>query len=306
MSKDYSFLAWIRFVYNTDDKQVFSLCNAEGFLYLYFLRSAGIFFLILSVSSIVVMIPLFIVKFENVERQLLQKLTIENAYDSSAKLYVVLLFSFIYTFMAYFFVYNFKRKLISIQGKVQSEDSYDAEISRHTLHIRGINANLSYIDAKKLMQSYFDISYAGRVAEIHVIPHYDVLMDLIERKSTFESKLNKYKKQNENFGGKRETETVLNIFRCKKDVVDGEIYYSNWVRIIDNLLDFYRKLNSKSNTGNAFVSFKTPSIVQEIIDDKNLIYNKADSFHGELLGIKVIIAVTLRTGVFQSHHLLQI
>jgi hypothetical protein len=244
------------------------------------------------------MIPLFLVKYKGEEKQLLQKLTIENAYESSAKLYVVLTFSFIYTFMAYFFVYNFKRKLISVQGKVECEDSYDAEISRHTLHIRGINTNLSYIDAKKLMQSYFDISYAGRVAEIQVIPHYDVLMSLIERKSALESKLNKFKKLNEKYYGKREIESVMNIFKCKKELVDGEIYYNNWVRIIDILLDFYRKLNSKTNTGNAFVSFKTPSIVQEIMNNKNLIYNKADSFHGELLNIKVNLYLQ-RTGVFQ-------
>jgi hypothetical protein len=240
------------------------------------------------------MIPVFLVKYEGSEKSVLQRLTIENAYESSTKLYIVLIFSFIYTFMAYFYVYNFKKKLDAVQSRIQSEDSYDAEISRHTIHIRGINTNLSYIDAKKLMQSYFDISYAGRVVEIQVIPHYDVLMSLIERKSAAESKLNKYKKLSENsFGRKRENEALFKLLGCRREVVDGEIYYSNWVRIIDNLLDFYRKLNSKTNTGNAFVSFKNQSIVQEILNNKNLIYNKADSFHGELLNIKVYNAFKL-------------
>lgn len=287
LSKDYSFFGWIKFVYNTNDRQVFSLCNAEGLMYLYFLRTTGYFFLIISFFSIVVFIPLFSVKFiETPEINLttLQQLTIKNAYDSTTKLCIVLFFSLFYTFMAYFHVYNLKKKLEIVHQQVQTEDSMDSDIALHTLHVRGINRNLSYLDAKKIIQSFFEIEFTGNIVEIQVIPNYDVLINLIDQKFAAEAKFNKYRRINKNKGGR------ANRF-CQN--IDGETYYSNWVRIINNMLQFYRKLNSNKNTGNAFISFTNPCIVENILKNKSIIYGKKDNFHGQLLDIKVILDIYL-------------
>ena len=286
LSKDYSFLGWIKFVYNTDDNQIFNLCNAEGFLYLYFLKSAGIFFFGLSFSSILIMIPIYLVKYESNPISLLQKLTIENAYDSTEKLYIVLFMSFIYTLLAYFFIYDFRKKLVYIQERVKMEDSLDLDIARHTIHIRGLNENLSYTEAKKILHTYFNISFTDMISEIQVIPHYDILMNLIDKKFESESLLDKYEKLNLKNPFKRNK--VQKGVLCYKKEIDGEIYFANWVRIINNMLAFYRKLNVKSNTGNAFISFKYPSLAQKILENKKLIYNKSDTFYGQLLKVKVI------------------
>ena len=291
LSKDYSFFGWMKFVYKTNDKQVFSLCNAEGFMYLYFLRSTGFFFLIISFFSVLVFIPLFSIKFfETREFDItsLQKLTIKNAYDSKGKLGLVLFFSFLYTFMAYYHIYNYKKKLELVQRKVETEDSMDSDISMHSLHIRGLNKNLSYTEAKRIVKNFFDINFNGLIVEIQVIPNYDNLMSLIDRKFEIESKIDKYKKLNSHNNKTRATKSLAIV--CG-DKVDAEIYYQHWKKIIDNMLKFYRKLNSKLNTGNVFISFKNPNIIKEIIKNKKLIYGHSDTFEGQLLQIKVRIYI---------------
>lgn len=283
LSKDYSLFGWIKFVYKTSDKQVFSLCNAEGFMYLYFLRTTGYLLLVISIISIVVFIPLFSVKQDtNDDVSIIHKLTVKNAYDNFTKLVIVLIFSFLYTFLAYYHVYNYKKKLNIVQQKIQTEDSLDSDIALHTIHIRNINKKLSYFDAKKILDSFFEVSFLDQIIEIHVIPDNNRLMNLIDQKSHVEAKYNKFKALNET--------NITKRYKIKVDMtekVDAEIYYKNKSKIIDNLIIFYRKLNSKKNTGNAFVSFKSQKTVEKILKDKeNLIYSKKDTFHGQLLNIK--------------------
>jgi hypothetical protein len=277
----------MKFVYNTNDKQVFSLCNAEGFMYLYFLRTTGFLFLIISFFSVIVFVPLFSIKFletKEFDISMLQKLTIKNAYDNQGKLWLVLFFSFLYTIMAYYHIYNYKKKLELIERKVETEESMDSDISMHTLHIRGLNKNLSYLEAKRIIHNFFDIHFNGLICEIQVIPNYDNLMSLIDRKFEIESKIDKFKKLNDISKYKRANEKLYWVCGEK---VDGEIYYRHWKKIIDDMLKFYRNLNTNTNTGNAFISFKNPFIIEEILTNKNLIYNHSDTFNGQLLHIRV-------------------
>jgi hypothetical protein len=308
MSKDYSFFGWIKFVYNTNDKQVFSLCNAEGFMYLYFLRTTGFFFLVISAFSILLFLPLFSLRYNegNIEIPMMKKLTIENAYENTGKLWLVLFFSLLYTCFAYFHVYNYKKKLTIIQNTVQTEDSMDSDISLHTIHIRGINKSLTYLDAKKIIKSFFDISFTD-IVEIQVIPNYDQLMYLIDKKYEVEAYHDKYKNQNKKSNSRAIVDIYTHPFLLKKEKVDGEIYYNHWTKIVNNMLNFYRKLNLKKNTGNAFISFNNPYIVDKILKNKHLIFAKQNTFHGQLLNIKVdFINDYFRTGKLLSHLLLQI
>jgi len=298
----------MKFVYNTNDKQVLSLCNAEGFMYLYFLRSTGYFFFIMSFFSIIVFVPLFSIKFfetKEFDITMLQKLTIKNAYDNKGKLWLVLCFSFLYTLMAYYHVYNYKKKLELIRKKVETEDSMDSDISHHTLHIRGLNKNLSYLEAKRIIHNFFDIHFNDLILEIQVIPNYDNLMSLIDRKFEIETKYDKFKNLNDQKKKQRALESLEWVCGSK---VDGEIYYKNWIKIINEMLKFYRKLNMKKNTGNAFISFKNPYIIEEILNNKNMIYKHSTTFNGQLLEIKVknVIIKTYRIGIFHKplHHLM--
>lgn len=289
MSKDYSFLGWMKFVYYLNDRQVFSLCNAEGFMYLYFLRSTAKLLAIMSLTSILVMIPLFSVKYSSEKDEenhsILQKLTVKNAYKSVWKLYIVLIFSLLYTIFAYYHVYNLKKKLDIIKKASRTEDSLDNDISSHTLHIRGINKNLSYSEARKILSSFFE-AYYPNVLEIQVIAKYDKLLELIDFKYKVEKKYNKFRINNlKNLKKeKREMEKIGFLFG---DKVDGEIYYKHWTKITKKMLMFYKNLNIKKNTGNAFISFNDASIVEKILKNQNVIINRKDSLNGKILDVKV-------------------
>ena len=66
------------------------------------------------------------------------------------------------------------------------------------------------------------------------------------------------------------------------------LFKLEFIFIIENMLKFYRQLNAKKNTGNAFISFTNPNIVENILGNKTIITNQANTFHGKLLNIEVI------------------
>ena len=143
--------------------------------------------------------------------------------------------------------------------------------------------HVSYLDAKKILNSFFYIQFNGLVSEIQVIPSYNNLMSLIDRKFEAEAYFNKYKIMNLKVGADKRAMIKINEGWCSSvsgTKVDGEIYYRNWLKIIENMLNFYRRLNTKKNTGNAFISFTNPFIADKIIKYKKLITNQANTFPG--------------------------
>ena len=194
-------------------------------------------------------------------------------------------FSIIYTITAYYHLYTFATKIISIKNfNIKIDKSLDHIISKHSIHIRGINQNLTYLDAKNMVENFFNSNFSEYIIYIQVIPNYDILMDLIDKKFLYKSLYDKYNKLNVNNYPKREK--IFSGYFWNKKEIDAEIYYNHLCVITENMLNFYRKLNIKKNTGNAFLVFKSPSIVDKILNNKNLIYNRMNTFEGTLLAIE--------------------
>ena len=59
-TKDYSFFGWFKFIYNISDKDVMTVMNAEGYIYIYYQRITAFLFLFLSFFSIFILIPLYL------------------------------------------------------------------------------------------------------------------------------------------------------------------------------------------------------------------------------------------------------
>ena len=118
-SKDYSFFGWYKFVYEITDKQIFCLCNGDGLVYLYFLRTTGLFFLVLSVFSIFFMLPLFSIKEGSSSLKPLSQLTVLNITEDATKVSIVLIFSLIYVLFAYYHVYNLRKHMKKVNKRVQ-------------------------------------------------------------------------------------------------------------------------------------------------------------------------------------------
>ena len=187
---------------------------------------------------------------------------------------------------AYYFVYTFTKKIASMRKTPKHIDKMcDADIPMHTIHIRGINQNLSYLDVKQIINTFFEAHFSQLVAAIQVIPNYDILLSLISRKSTYQSRHDSYNHSNVLSHQVRAREKISEGL-CKYRTVDAEIYYKHWCDIIDSMISFYRDLNMKRNTGNAFICFKSPKTVDEILRNNNVIFSKMNTFEGTLLDIK--------------------
>ena len=239
--------------------------------------------------------PLYLIRFDNNEEHIssLLKPTVINAYDNPFKLWLVLIISLLYTICAYYYIYLFTRKVKSISSidkQLQTKNltsKFDRDIARHTIHIRGINQSLSLNDVKKIIYTFFDQHLTQSVASIQIIPNYDVLTSLLERKFVYQSKLEEYIHHNNANPLFRKKIKVYNSFcTCFPKLIDAEVHYRHWCKIIDNMINFYRNLNIKKNTGNAFICFKSPRIVDNILSNPKIIFDKMNGFEGTLLNIK--------------------
>jgi len=127
--------------------------------------------------------------------------------------------------------------------------------------------------------------------EVHVIASYDRNVELLNQKLYVETKYNQYLEQNKlsrlrNDSDKRPRIRTGEIYCLDNHFADAEIYFENMVKITNNLIGYYRKLNMDKNTGNAFISFKHPELVDKILKNQEEIFLFKDTFYGNILGIK--------------------
>lgn len=226
-----------------------------------------------------------------IEIDFLQTLTVKNVYKSDSTIYSVLIFSYIITFMAYFHVYNYKKKLDLLTKSDIEVNNVDTNVSKHTIHIRNLNRNLSYKEAQKLLTEFITMSLHNKnsidIVSVQVIPNYDKIINLIDKKFSLESKLANIKKAN------NKTEHYFQRVKEKLKCKGGNVYYADKellmkekIKIINNLLNFYRKLIARKNTGNAFVCFKNIESAKNILKNKEeIIYSLQNTLHGSILNV---------------------
>ena len=317
-TKDYSFFGWFKFIYNISDKDVMTVMNAEGYIYIYYQRITAFLFLFLSFFSLVILVPLYLIgkteenseildQFMNLtfsntstitpiihnnslkkELPSLLKPTIANAYTNPFKLWIILFFSVFYTCAAYYHLYAFVKKIIEIKKNYKTIDhSLENIIRKHAIHIRGINQSLSYLEAKKFIENFFQTNFSTHLVGIELIANYDILDSLIEKKFLYQSFHEKYSQYNlSHYPERKELSSGHWLNCCKKHKkIDAQIYFQHLTNINEKMLKFYRQLNSRRNTGNAFILFKSPLIVDDILNHKEIIIGKMNSFEGTLLNV---------------------
>ena len=312
-TKDYSFFGWFKFIYHISDKEVMMVMNAEGYIYVYYQRITGHLFLFLSFISLFILIPFYLIGGNQTDEVIdnfmnntypnttstsplkakkipsLLKPTIANAYSNPFKLWVILIFSLFYTCAAYYHLYSYVKKIIEIKKNYKIIDhSLENVIRKHAIHIRGINQNLSYLEAKKIIESFFQNNFSSYLLGIELIANYDILDSLINKKFVYQSCHEKYTQYNLSHYPERKELSPEGWFNCcekNNKKRDAEIYFQHLVNINDKMLKFYRELNAKRNTGNAFILFKSPLIVDEILNHKEIIIGRMNSFEGTLLNV---------------------
>ena len=317
-TKDYSFFGWFKLIYNISDKDVMTVMNAEGYIYIYYQRITAFLFLFLSFFSLVILVPLYLIgkteenseildQFMNLtfsntstitpiihnnslkkELPSLLKPTIANAYTNPFKLWIILFFSVFYTCAAYYHLYAFVKKIIEIKKNYKTIDhSLENIIRKHAIHIRGINQSLSYLEAKKFIENFFQTNFSTHLVGIELIANYDILDSLIEKKFLYQSFHEKYSQYNlSHYPERKELSSGHWLNCCKKHKkIDAQIYFQHLTNINEKMLKFYRQLNSRRNTGNAFILFKSPLIVDDILNHKEIIIGKMNSFEGTLLNV---------------------
>jgi len=137
------------------------------------------------------------------------------------------------------------------------------------------------------MLTFFFTSKYSDVMEVQVIASYEKNVELLNQKLYVETKYNQYKDQNKCSTSDKKAKMRLGEMLCLSNTfVDAETYFENMIKVTNNLISFYRKLNMDKNTGNAFISFKNPEIVDKILKNQEEIFVLKDTFYGSILDIK--------------------
>ena len=129
-------------------------------MYLAYIRYSAYLFCVLSFFSIVVLLPMFVEANKDPESDLssLQKMTIINATDKYAEMWVAFVFTVCYSIGAHVMMYFYERKRRKLKMKTLSEDQEisESDISQHTILIRGINRKLPLEVAQKEVKLFFE------------------------------------------------------------------------------------------------------------------------------------------------------
>lgn len=317
------------FIREISDKDLMLVLSNTGYLYLFFLQLMFKTFLVLSVISLIIVLPINVyndpnisLRSLNLEQELLkdyrdknlynnsmnmtfskflenqnltlnnnathtnktkldflQSLTVKNAFNNDGKIYLILMISYIYTFIAYYSIYSFKKKVSKIKFYSYLREKMAIEVQSRTIHIREINKNLSFNEAKRMLDDYFSIHFKDKVLAIQVVPNYDKIISLLDTRYYFESTLNKIKYRNS-----------IQFERTKHEIngyeVDYEFYLNQELNIIEKMILFYGNQLARKTTGNAFVCFKEKSFAKQVMKNiKKQIKNHEETFHGSILNM---------------------
>ncbi|MDR3547249.1 MAG: hypothetical protein P4M11_03045 [Candidatus Pacebacteria bacterium] len=104
---------WIRVLSTIPDQEVIVHCRKDGFLYLLFIKYLYTYFFLLAVGGCGVLLPVFLIN-SDIDTSLLAAYTIRNILNHKWKLWVVLIFTAIYSLMAFMMLYLFHHRLRSV------------------------------------------------------------------------------------------------------------------------------------------------------------------------------------------------
>ena len=135
-----SFFELVKIIYTISEDEVINCCHKDGFLYLLFIKYLCIYFAIITFSGCGVLLPIFLYGIDSLEN-LIMNYTIQNALNNEWKLWIVLIFTVLYSIMGFVMLYLFHARLKFITI-VENKTLIDSLCANRGLVIKNFPKNI--------------------------------------------------------------------------------------------------------------------------------------------------------------------
>lgn len=285
---DQCLFKWIYQLYKINDRQIFQLTPADGYLYLYFLKGASLLFFILTVLNWGILIPIYAGEGRIGAKNNLQLLTIGNIVDDvkHSKMWAVFSVTIIVSLLTYIFIYKQKQRIDKVNYLTYDTSLSDLDVSKYTLLIRNVPKSLRSTDGDNILFHFFREFYRDQVICAHIIPNLSDLEQAMEQRNYNLKKLGYYVEFN-NKNGKRATISAGPKVLCwRHEKTDAVNYYKKKIQEIDRLIPRLKNIGFKENTGVAYVTFWSKEILQKAIKDFKFLKSNPMGFINKQLRVQ--------------------
>jgi len=255
ISQERTIFDWIKTFFGISDQDVLICCHKDGFLYLLFIKYLYTYFFMISLGNSCVLIPIFLVN-SKISTNLLTAYTINNVIKTIWKLWIVLVFTLLYTVMGFIMLYLFHKRLRSVAVS-ENKSMVDILCSKRSIMIKGLPK--SFVERKKELeiQGFFEeLVGENEVVCVKLIPNYKKTYRLLLKKDELLKKLSKVKKRNKKHIIREE---IRKGCCCCKIYIDAEDEYRERLRRVREKEKKVRMTRTKEEgSGVGFVVFKSP------------------------------------------------
>eukprot|EP00347_Sterkiella_histriomuscorum_P016017 403354814 len=265
-------------LYSVDEYKLFKLQNADGYFYLLFLKYSAGLFSIMSFFSLLILLPSYTVlhdsKFNYLVSDIknLDKYTLSDSLQNPQVVMVVVIFTILFTVLAYFMIIKFSQRMSDFQfvPQIQFVDNFAA---MHSVMIRGINKKIGVQHANEMIRKVFDERFPNKVVQVQTIRNTDNVQNLFSRRQIYQKKYKYYRGQN-SLQGFKDMIIRGSRLKCNRQIVDAEAYYEKKLELIEAQWQTIQELATSENIGVAFVSFKEKDCVVSTIDEIDIVQTK--------------------------------
>lgn len=169
--------------------------SSDGYIYLLYLKWWCVFFFCLSIIGVGVLWPFYYFgSIENEKATLLQSLTVFEVANSEWRVWVMLLVSFSYSLIGYWFVYALVIKMKDFKGYEDEiwEDDHDFKLAKRTVIIRNIPNYFSVLHSNIKLASILSERSGNNFEGVATLGRYRNLFRLLNERIEIASRLNKH------------------------------------------------------------------------------------------------------------------
>jgi Late exocytosis, associated with Golgi transport len=169
--------------------------SSDGYIYLLYLKWWCVFFLCLSIVGVGVLCPFYYFgSIENEKATLLQSLTVFEVSKSEWRVWVMLLISFGYSLIGYWFVYALVIKMKDFKDYEDEicEDDHDFKLAKRTVIIRNIPNYYSVLYSNVKLASILSERAGSSFEGVTTLGRYRNLFRLLNERIEIASRLNRH------------------------------------------------------------------------------------------------------------------
>lgn len=223
---------WIEVVYNTNEDFLVNSIGLDAVMMLRFFKLGIRFFTLLSVLGLFILCPIYYYSDEppvanlpwgyDLEELVIKAMSIENVPNQSGYLKIILLFTWIFSLLAYSFLIAFYRNYIQL--KLQHDEfaltaSKQSTTDMRTIMIFGVPRDLR---SEMELAKYFEGLHIGKIDTIVVCRNWTRLQKAVKKRSYY---LQKLEYLTAKFGNQRQSNTPYIAHGTDAELMVSEIKF---------------------------------------------------------------------------------